>query len=195
MLLALVATGCAGAERPDEQPAAEPRAAASTPPAWLGGEYADGTLEFRFPSWWTRSTSETWGQLLSDGRSRHPAFISVRYLERGLPDSHEGFARLAGRTLRPPAGRGLTLLYTQTTYLGQRRGFEATFVWQTRATTPLGPVRSAFVVLAADRPPLHAGVFGWVRKTIRWSVAPSRAAGAVIPPRGRRSYGRFEARA
>ncbi|MEX2210358.1 MAG: hypothetical protein WD689_01145 [Gaiellaceae bacterium] len=65
-------------------------------PAWLGGEYADGTLEFRFPSWWSRSTSERWGERLSDERSHHPAFVSVRYLDTGLPDT-QGADRSRGR--------------------------------------------------------------------------------------------------
>lgn len=199
--LALATGGCAGAERETQSPPAS-RPAVSTVPSWLDGRYSDGTLEFRVPSWWKRSTSETWGQLLSDQRSHHPAFVSVRYLERSLPETREEFSRLAARTLRPPAGRGLTLLYTQTVHLGQRRGVEATFVWQSRSTTPIGPTirtfgvelaadRSALLVFAAERPPLHAGVFAWVRKTIRWTDGPRRAAGRILPPHRPRSYGRF----
>ncbi|MBD0338218.1 MAG: hypothetical protein ICV67_02920 [Thermoleophilia bacterium] len=206
LLVALAAAGCAGDREPREaanarQATTEPTAEA-TVPVWLDGRYADGTLEFRYPGWWKRTNSETWAQLLSDNRSRHPAFISVRYLDRPLPVTGSEFGRLAGRTLRPPHGRGLTLLYTQTTRLGDVRGLEATFVWQTRATTPLGPTMRAFgvelpgggsalVVFAAERPQLHAGAFGWVRKTVRWTHSPRRAAGAVLPSRGTRSYGRL----
>ena len=162
-------------------------------PAWLSGEFDDGTVSFRYPAWWTRSSSKRFGTLLSDNRSRHPAFVGIRYFE-DVPSAREGYASFAGRTLRPPDGQGLTLLYTQTTHLGQLRGIEATFMWATRSTTPVGPTmrtlavelpsgRTAFLVFAAERPAFHGGMFAWIRKTLRWRDAAGGDAAQV--PGGR----------
>lgn len=194
LLAVLVVAGCAGGSA---VPEAEPPAAApvrQAPPSWLGGRFADDALEFRYPTGWKRTTSERWGELLSDNRSRHPAFVSVRYLDESLPETLDAYAGLAAATLRPPDGAGLTLLYTQTAYLGSRRAYEATFVWQTRASTPLGPRmrtiaaelrsgHSVFVVLAAERPVLHAGAFRWILATLELRPQPARVR------KGPRSYG------
>ena len=180
---ALAAAGCGGSQE-------QPRGGAAYP-AWLGGEFSDGTLAFRYPSSWTRGSSDRFGTTLSDNRSRNPAFVGVRYLD-DVSSSREQLAAFAGRTLRPPDGRGLTLLYTQTVLLGGRPGVEATFMWATRATTPIGPTmrtfavdlrggRTAFIVLAAERRRLHGAHFGWVRKTLHWTDAPRRNR----PPGGR----------
>jgi hypothetical protein len=191
LLVALIGAGCAATERDAgrTEPAGEVRRAGPVVPAWLGNEFADGTVRFRYPNWWKRSTSTRWGALLSDNRSRHPAFVSIQYLDDRLPETIEQFARLAARELRPPAGRGLTLLYTQPARIGEVRGFEAAFAWQARTATPLGPTlrtfgiepasgRSAFIVFAAERPSFHGGVFGWIRKTMRWTESPRRVHGA-----------------
>lgn len=170
----LVMAGCGGSAGDRPSPRSEP-------PAWLGGEFDDGTVSFRYPVWWERSSSKRFGTLLSDNRSRHPAFVAIRYFD-DVPLAREEYAAFAGRTLRPPEGRGLTLLYTQSTRLGRLRGIEATFMWATRTTTPIGPTmrtlavelpsgRTAFLVFAAERPQLHGGSFGWIRKTLRWTDA------------------------
>ncbi|HUP33613.1 MAG TPA: hypothetical protein VM184_11305 [Gaiellaceae bacterium] len=193
LLATLFAAGCAGAAEPEAERA---------PPSWLEGEFDDGTIAFRHPGSWRRSSSRTFGTVLSDTRSRHPAFVSVRYLDDALPPTSDEYADLAGRTLRPPEGFGLTLVYTQTAYLGDVRGYEATFLWATREGTPAGPTmrtfaaelasgRVAFIVLAAERPRLHAGVFGWIRKTMSVAGTPGRAAGATIERDTTRAYGRF----
>lgn len=170
----LVVAGCGGSSGDRPSPG-------SAPPAWLDGEFEDGTVSFRYPGWWERSSSKRFGTLLSDNRSRHPAFVAIRYFD-DVPLAREEYAAFAGRTLRPPDGRGLTLLYTQSTRLGGLRGIEATFMWATRTTTPIGPTmrtlavglpsgQTAFLVFAAERPQLHGGSFGWIRKTLRWSEA------------------------
>lgn len=168
----LAAAGCAGT-------AATPPTSELEVPAWVSGEFDDGTVSFRYPGWWVRRSSKRFGTMLSDNRSRHPAFVSIRYFDH-VPQSREEYAAFAGRTLRPPEGRGLTLLYTQSTRLGRLRGVEATFIWATRTTTPVGPRmrtlavalpsgQTAFLVFAAERPQFHGGSFGWIRKTLRWS--------------------------
>ncbi len=197
LALVLVLSACAGGGGRD-MPAAD--LARPTPPPWLDAKYTDGTLTFRYPSWWKHSSSAKYGRLLADNRSRHPAFVSVRYLPGSFLDGDDAAER-AGRILRPPDGGGLTLLYTQPARLGRLRGAEAAFMWQRDPGTPIGPTfrtfvvalpsgRTAFLVFAAERPRLHGGVFGWIRKTIRWSDAPGRAAGAVIEQRGRTVAGR-----
>ncbi|MEX0675306.1 MAG: hypothetical protein WD067_11065 [Gaiellaceae bacterium] len=168
----LAVAGCAGG-------AAEPPTSEPEVPAWVSGEFDDGTVSFRYPGWWEQSSSKRFGTLLSDNRSAHPAFVAIRYFD-GVPQSREDYAAFAGRTLRPPEGRGLTLLYTQSTRLGRLRGLEATFMWATRTTTPIGPTmrtlavelpsgQTAFLVFAAERPKFHGGSFGWIRKTLRWN--------------------------
>ena len=175
LAVALVSAGCGGEDARIDPTALDARAVY---PAWLDGEYADGKLRLRYPDWWRQGSSDTLGRLLSDNRSRHPAFVSVRYLE-APPSNGAAYAELAARTLRPPRGRGLTLLYVQAAWLGGRRGVEATFVWQTKADAPAGPRfrtfgvplpsrRVAFLVFAAERPRLHAGAFGWILRSIRW---------------------------
>ena len=160
----------------------EPGAPATRVPPSLDGVYRDGTIEFRYPASWKRSSSRTFGALVLDNVSPHPAFVSVRYFDREARVSDA--AAFAARTIRPPSGRGLTLLYTQTAFLGGRRGREVAFIWSTRESTPLGPTmrtfvvplrdgRTAFLVLAAERPRFHGGVFRWVRETLRWTVAPA----------------------
>jgi hypothetical protein len=168
----LVVAGCGGGS-PD------PAGPVSKPPAWVDGQFDDGRVSFRYPGWWERSSSKRFGTMLSDNRSRHPAFVAIRYFD-DVPQEREEYAAFASRTLRPPEGRGLTLLYTQSTRLGRLRGIEATFVWATRTTTPSGPTmrtlavelptgQTAFLVFAAERPRLHGGPFGWIRKTLRWT--------------------------
>jgi hypothetical protein len=196
LALALVVAGCSGGGREPSEPASD---GARPAPAWLDAEFADGTISFRYPDSWERSKSEKYGTLLSDNRSLAPAFVSVRYFSPRALAADANVGERAGRILRP-RGRGLTLLYTQTARLGGLRGVEATFVWQLRSDTPLGPTfrtfvvelpsgRTAFLVFAAQAPRFHGAAFGWIRKTIRWTDVPGRAAGAVIerqrrPPRG-----------
>lgn len=120
---------------------------------------------------------------MTDNVSPHPAFVSLRYFKREVPVSDS--AAFSARTIRPPSGRGLTLLYTQSALVGGRRGREAAFVWATRASTPVGPTmrtflvplrdgRTALLVLAAERPRFHGGVFRWVRESLRWTTDPAR---------------------
>ena len=172
LLAVLVAAGCGGGSADRASPV-------SNPPAWVNGEFDDGTVSFRYPGWWEQSSSQRYGTMLSDNQSRHPAFVAIRYFD-DVPLGREQYTAFAGRTLRPPAGRGLTHLYTQSTWLGGLRGIEATFMWATRGTTPIGPTfrtlafelasgRTAFLVFAAERPKFHGGSFGWVRKTVRWN--------------------------
>lgn len=172
--IALVTAGCGGGT--------ERSAGGPTYPAWLDREFSDGTVAFRYPSWWKPGSSERFGSILSDRRSGNPAFVGVRYLD-DVPSSREQLAGFAGRVLRPPDGRGLTLLYTQTALVGGRRSIETAFMWATRTRTPIGPMmrtfavelrggRTAFLVFAAERPRVQGGVFGWIRKTIRWTDLP-----------------------
>jgi hypothetical protein len=169
----VVVAGCGGSAGDRPGPGFEP-------PAWLDGEFEDGTVSFRYPGWWERSSSKRFGTMLSDNRSRHPAFVAIRYFD-DVPLGRKEYAAFAGRTLRPPKGRGLTLLYTQSARLGRLRGIEATFMWATRTRTPIGPTmrtlavelpsgQTAFLVFAAERPLLHGGSFGWIRKTLRWEA-------------------------
>lgn len=182
ILLAAVAaiTGCA-AETSSERDEAPSTARREAPP-WLDGRFRDGTIEFRYPQQWKRSSSNTFGELVTDNVSPHPAFVSVRYFEADALGRDP--AAFVARTIRPPAGQGLTLLYTQTALLDRRRGVEGAFVWATRDTTPVGPTmrtflvplrdgRAALLVLAAERPRFHGGAFRWVRETLRWTVAPT----------------------
>src|SRR5918994_2948226 len=115
VLLAAVTaiTGCAGETSPAREEA--PAAGAREPPPGLDGRFADGTLEFRYPQRWKRSSSKTFGELVTDNVSPHPAFVSVRYFD-GPVAAHDS-ATFVARTIRPPAGRGLTLLYRQTALL------------------------------------------------------------------------------
>jgi hypothetical protein len=173
--VAALAAGCSSGTSDESTP---------EPPPWLDATYSDGTVQFDYPERWKVSSSKTFGGLVLDNVSAHPAFVSVRYLEPGAGGDP---VRLAAQTIRPPEGRGLTRLYTQTAYLCGRRGHEVAFVWSTREDTPVGPTmrtfliplddgRTAMVVLAAERPRLHGGVFRWVRETLRWE-APVRAGG------------------
>jgi hypothetical protein len=182
LALVLVLSAFAGEAERDESAADVGR---RSPPPWLDAGYADGTLTFRYPSWWKKSSLAKYGRLLADNRSRHPAFVSVRYFpSASLPGGGDAAER-AARILRPPDGDGLTLLYTQPARLGGRRGKEAAFMWQRDPDTPIGPTfrtfvvalpsgQTAFLVFAAERPRLHGGVFGWIRKTIRWSDVRAR---------------------
>ena len=190
LLAAVVAVaGCtSGAGSQDE-----PEPSATQVPASLDAVYVDGTIEFRYPASWKRSSSPTFGAFVLDNVSPHPAFVSVRYFADEVPVGNA--AALSARTIRPPSGRGLTLLYTQTAFLGGRRGREVAFIWSTRESTPLGPTmrtfvvplrdgRTALLVFAAERPRFHGGVFRWVRETLRWTAAPApllRRPGGRIP--------------
>lgn len=178
---ALALAGCAGGA-PES---------AREPPPWLDGVYRDGTVQFGYPATWKVSGSSTFGGLVVDNVSAHPAFVSVRYLERDTTGADP--VELVARTIRPPEGQGLTLLYSQAAFVGGRASREAAFVWATRSDTPVGPTfrtfltplgdgRLALLVLAAERPRLHGGVFRWVRETLRWE-APVRPGGRI--PGGR----------
>jgi len=181
VFLAAVAamTGCADAASPERD---EPQLNVRQVPPWLDGRFADGTIEFRYPQQWKRSSSNTFGELVVDNVSPHPAFVAVRYFEGSAVGSDP--ATFVARTIRPPAGRGLTLLYTQTALLANRRGREVAFVWATLETTPVGPTmrtfvvplrdgRTALLILAAERPRFHGAALRWVRETLRWTAAPT----------------------
>lgn len=172
-LAAVAAAGCTSST-PERDGSADER----VPPPWLDGVYADANVQFRYPGIWTRGSSATFGALVSDKVSPHPAFVSVRYFTAATPLRDP--AEFVARTIRPPAGRGLTLLYTQSAFVGGRRAREVAFIWSTRNDTPLGPTmrtfvvplrggRTALVVLAAERPRLHGGAFRWVRETLQWT--------------------------
>jgi hypothetical protein len=188
IVAALVATGCTLRDS-DEEPE---RPAADRPaPEWLDATYTDGTVRFDYPGRWKVSSSATFGGLVLDNVSQHPAFISVRYLPRGEATGDP--ADLVARTIRPPEGQGLTLLYSQTAYVGGTRSREVGFMWSTRSETPVGPTlrtfvtpladgRTALLVFATERPRQHGGVFRWVRETLRWD-APVRS--SARPPGGR----------
>lgn len=189
LTLALVLAGCSGGGD-DDGPGTR------VAPAWLDGDYADANLAFSYPGWWEERDSDKYGTLLTDKRSRHPAFVSVRYFAAGtLPVDDTVTARTA-RILRPPDGAGLTHLYTQTAYLGRFRGIESAFMWQTRARTPVGPTfrtfalelpsgETALLVFAAERPRFHSGMFAWIRETIRWAAAEPVTGRDARPARGR----------
>lgn len=192
--LALLATAflsaCAGSGGDERPPAREPSF-----PTFLSQRYSDGEVVLRYPRAWRRSTLDSLGTVFSDRESRHPAFVALAYRPRRDYTSAAEFARLAGRLVRPPDGRGLTLLYTQTARLGGRRGIEAAFVIATRSDTPLGPRASVYGIelasgqvavftFAAERLRLHAGTFGWIRKSIVWTGGGGfepRRAGRVAP--------------
>jgi hypothetical protein len=151
-------------------------------PAFLSQRYDDGTLSLRYPRGWIRNRTERFGRVLSDNKSPHPAFLGIRYLPRRTYAGAVEFAQVAARQLRPPDGRHLTHLYTQTALVGGLRGIEAAFMWAYYVGgAPLGPTmrvvgvelpsgRVAFLVFAAERPRLHAGQFSWIRKTIHWDA-------------------------
>lgn len=177
LALAALLAGCSGSA---DQTSAPP---AREPPAFLEQRFDDGTISLRYPTGWYRDRSDTFGVVLGDSQGRHPAFVSIRYVE----PAGVRFAELAARTIRPPDGRGLTLLYTQSAILGGRRAREATFMWQTQSDTPIGPLfrvfgvplgeRIAVVVFAAERPPVHNGAFRWIRETLTWRSPALRRSG------------------
>jgi len=157
-------------------------------PSFLSQTYDDGTIALRYPRGWIVNRTERFGVVLSDNKSAHPAFLGIQYLPRRTYGGGSEFADVAGRVLRPPDGRHLTLLYTQAAVVGGLRGTEAAFMWAYyTGGSPLGPTmrvvgtelpsgRVAILVFAAERPRLHNGQFSWIKKTIRWADAADAGA-------------------
>ena len=117
-----------------------------------------------------------------------PAWLDAEFSDGRVSFRYPGWWE---RSISPRFG---TLLYLQTVYLGEVRGFEATFVWQSRTTTPLGPTmrtlgaelpsgEAVFIVLAAERPKFHSGAFGWVLKTLSVDGTRTRGGGRVVNDR------------
>jgi hypothetical protein len=73
------------------------------------------------------------------------------------------------RTLRPPRGRGTTILRTQAARLGERRGVEAAIMWQVVPFSPLGlgaivynnaDGSEGLVLIGGDNPVAQGRAFG-----------------------------------
>jgi hypothetical protein len=148
-------------------------------PAWLSEVSTDGTIAFRYPRGWIENETRTFGHVLSDNKSPTAAFVGVRYLPRRTWDDPAEYARVVTRTLRPPRGRGTTILRTQAANLGNCRGVEVAVMWQVRLASPLGPTMRVFgieldsgevalVTFAAEKPSYHNVFFAWVKESIAW---------------------------
>jgi hypothetical protein len=148
-------------------------------PSWLSERYMDGTIAFRYPRGWIENETRTFGHVLSDNKSPTAAFVGVRYLPRRTWDDPGAYARVVTRTLRPPRGRGTTILRTQAARLGDRRGLEVAIMWQVSLSSPLGPTMRVFgieldsgevalVTFAAEKLSYHSMVFAWVKESIAW---------------------------
>lgn len=179
-MLAAGALAGSGQARLDEGLGSPRVSSAPFVPSWLSETFSDGTISLRYPAGWSVGRAAPFGTVISDTQSRHPAFVSIAYLPSRDYRTRAEFAQLATRFLRPPDGRGTTLLYSQTARAGGRRGYEAAVMWAYGANSPLGPTMRvlgfeldsgevALLVFAAERPRLHRGAFAWVKKTISWS--------------------------
>jgi hypothetical protein len=174
LLLVLATAGCAGG--------ASERATESEDeffPSWLSERYTDGTISVRYPRGWIENDTERFGHVLSDNKSLTAAFVGIQYLPRREWETHQDFADLATRILRPPHGRGTTIHYAQAAKLGEHRGVEAAIIWATDDRNPLGPTMRVFgielpsgkvaiVIFAAENRSAHALRFAWIKKSIAW---------------------------
>ena len=117
-LLALLVLAGAGCSLGDQRASAPP--VEDYFPSWIDETYEDARLTLRYPSDWSRSKSDRFGELLNDNTERTAAFIGVQYLPRREHRSHAEFADVAAAILRPPRGKGTTLEYTQAARIGDR---------------------------------------------------------------------------
>lgn len=164
--------GCSPGADEQQPPASEPFL-----PAWLNANYTDGKINIRYPSDWTRGRSR-FGEYLNDATKTTAAFVSVQYLPRREYESHAEFADLAAKILRPPSGRGTTLVYTQAARVGGRLGIEAAIVYGLLPSgagptmrvfgIELGSGEVAILIFAAERQTVHATEFAWIKRSITW---------------------------
>ena len=176
-LLALLVLAGAGCSLGDQRASAPP--VEDYFPSWIDETYEDARLTLRYPSDWSRSKSDRFGELLNDNTERTAAFIGVQYLPRREHRSHAEFADVAAAILRPPRGKGTTLEYTQAARIGDRPGVEASIIWAANEDNPLGPTMRVYgieldsgelavLIFAAENKTAHAAEFGWIRRSITW---------------------------
>src|SRR5918996_2757175 len=143
MLLVLVGLFPAGSSLGgDDQP--PPPAEAFRFPSWLDQTYTDGRITIRYPSDWTRGSSDRFGEYVDDATKITAALDGIRYLPRREYASHAEFADLAAKLLRPPNGRGTTLEYTQAARIGGRPGVDSSSISPADEDRPLAPKMSGY---------------------------------------------------
>lgn len=148
-------------------------------PGSLNQTYTDGTIEIRYPEGWIENRTNLFGHVLSDNKSTTAAFVGIRYLPKRTWAGASDFVEVARRTLRPPDGALIRILYVQAARIDRRKGFEVGLVWLLSADAQSGPRmrvfgvelesgRVALLTFAAEDLERHALRFGWIKRQIRW---------------------------